>query len=112
MPALDFPGLSDAIHKATSRPVTRLVSTHWPETREFTPLSISNELPSATVAVTFPPSPENTNIPLSTGIVFRGRFSNCSMAFWVTVSLLPLVPSLAAPSRYSEGQCKGMNSGE
>ena len=31
---------------------------------------------------------ENTNIPLSTAIVFRGLFSRCSMAFWMTVSRL------------------------
>src|SRR6266853_1426208 len=44
--------------------------------RESTPLSISNVLPSSTIAVTFPPSPENMNKPLPREVTFRGLFSN------------------------------------
>ena len=46
--------------------------------REASPLSISKVLPSSTIAVTFPPSPEKTYRPRPSEVVFSGLFSNCS----------------------------------
>ncbi len=59
---------------------------------EASPLSINSVLPSSTIAVTFPPSPEKTYNPGLNEVIVRGLSSNCSVAFWMTVS-----PVLACP---------------
>src|ERR1035438_10604568 len=46
--------------------------------REASPLSINKVLPSSTIAVTSPPSPEKTYRPWPRDVVFRGPLSNCS----------------------------------
>jgi hypothetical protein len=59
---------------------------------EASPLSINSVLPSSTIAVTFPPSPEKMYNPWLSEVIVRGLSSNCSVAFWMTVS-----PVLACP---------------
>jgi len=69
--------------------------------RESNLLSISNVLASSTMIVTLPPSPANIHMHLSREIVFRGALSNCSAAFWITVSPVPTYPAagMAAMNR-------------
>ncbi len=59
---------------------------------ESSPLSISKVLLSSTIAVTFPPSPEKTYTRCPREVIVRGLFSNCSVAFWMTVSFVLAYP--------------------
>jgi hypothetical protein len=62
---------------------------------EASPLSINKVLLSSTIAVTSPPSPEKMYRPWPREVIFRGLFSNCSVAFWMTVSPVLACPRLA-----------------